>query len=327
MLFDRLASRVFGADTSLHQPARPRRQHARPAEPVGPRHLGRPADRARCASPSRRRCRSCGSCCSAGVLARQRAARRRRDPERAPGGLPRRDAAAADAARAGAAVGRLARQAGRHVPAARRRDGARPIATCCPPSPRVVLRGDLGDLAAQLERPAPWLYDEHDVPRAARAAAAGAGADAGRRSRRWSWRTASAASRRTAANTSSCSTATARRRCRGRTCWPIPSSARSSSSVGLGVHLGGQQPREPADAVRQRSGDRSDRRGDLPARRGHGRGVGRDAGAAAAPRRRRPLGRPPRRGRHALPARRSPGIEQELAVFVAPRRSREAVAC
>ena len=29
---------------------------------------------------------------------------------------------------------------------------------------RVVLRGDLGDLAAQLERPAPWLFDGHDVP-------------------------------------------------------------------------------------------------------------------------------------------------------------------
>ncbi|MGE0592661.1 MAG: glucoamylase family protein [Vicinamibacterales bacterium] len=31
---------------------------------------------------------------------------------------------------------------------------------------RVVLSGDLGDLASQLERPAPWLYREHDVPRA-----------------------------------------------------------------------------------------------------------------------------------------------------------------
>ena len=32
---------------------------------------------------------------------------------------------------------------------------------------RVVLPGDLGDLSSQLERPAPWLHDEHDVPRAA----------------------------------------------------------------------------------------------------------------------------------------------------------------
>jgi cyclic beta-1,2-glucan synthetase len=32
---------------------------------------------------------------------------------------------------------------------------------------RVVLIGELGDLASQLERPAPWLYDGHDVPRSA----------------------------------------------------------------------------------------------------------------------------------------------------------------
>ena len=32
---------------------------------------------------------------------------------------------------------------------------------------KVVLPGDLGDLESQLERPAPWLYDEHDVPRSA----------------------------------------------------------------------------------------------------------------------------------------------------------------
>ena len=32
---------------------------------------------------------------------------------------------------------------------------------------RVVLAGELGDLVSQLERPAPWLYGAHDVPRAA----------------------------------------------------------------------------------------------------------------------------------------------------------------
>ena len=31
----------------------------------------------------------------------------------------------------------------------------------------VVLVGELGDLVSQLERPAPWLYDSHDVPRVA----------------------------------------------------------------------------------------------------------------------------------------------------------------
>jgi cyclic beta-1,2-glucan synthetase len=38
---------------------------------------------------------------------------------------------------------------------------------------RVVLRGDLGDLVSQLERPAPWLYEGHDVPRAAELTAPG----------------------------------------------------------------------------------------------------------------------------------------------------------
>jgi len=37
---------------------------------------------------------------------------------------------------------------------------------------RVVLLGDLGDLVSQLERPAPWLYDQHDVPRSAELSAA-----------------------------------------------------------------------------------------------------------------------------------------------------------
>ena len=32
---------------------------------------------------------------------------------------------------------------------------------------RVVLHGDLGDLVSQLERPSPWLYEGHDVPRSA----------------------------------------------------------------------------------------------------------------------------------------------------------------
>jgi cyclic beta-1,2-glucan synthetase len=32
---------------------------------------------------------------------------------------------------------------------------------------RVVLVGELGDLVSQLERPAPWLFDVHDVPRSA----------------------------------------------------------------------------------------------------------------------------------------------------------------
>ncbi len=71
----------------------------------------------------------------------------------------------------------------------------------------------------------------------------------------------------------------------------------------LGVHLGGQQPREPVDAVRQRSADRSDGRGDLHSRRRVRRRVGRHAGAAAAAAGRRALGRSPRRRRDAVRTR------------------------
>ena len=88
--------------------------------------------------------------------------------------------------------------------------------------------------------------------------------------------------------------------------------------LGLGVHLGRQQPREPADAVRQRSADRSHRRGDLPARRRVGRGLGRDAGAAAAPAGRRAAGSSATPPASRAISTRSPGCEQELAVFVAP---------
>ena len=135
--------------------------------------------------------------------------------------------------------------------------------------------------------------------------------------RRSSWRTGSAASRPTAASTSSCSKASARRRCRGRTCSPTRV-RHDRQQRRLGVHLGGQQPREPADAVRQRSAHRSDGRGDLscatrsPARCGArrrlrcrgdqtaGRWVVRHAAGVT-------------RYQHAVA-----GLEQELAVFVAP---------
>ena len=121
ILFDRLASRVFGSDASCISP-----------DDLARNTLGQPnlwgygisgdlpivlvrvteADvaAARAAAAAR-----------AGVLARQGPARRRRDPERAPGRLPRRDAGLAHGAGAGAALGRLERQARRHVPAARRR--------------------------------------------------------------------------------------------------------------------------------------------------------------------------------------------------------------
>ena len=142
----------------------------------------------------------------------------------------------------------------------------------------VVLPGDLGDLVSQLERPAPWLYDEHDVPRVRRPARAGAARRRRCRSRRWSWRTASAASRRDGREYVVVLDGERETPLPWSNVLANPDVRHDREQLRLGVHLGGQQPREPADAVRQRSVDRSDRRGHLPARRGDRRGLGRHAG-------------------------------------------------
>ena len=302
MLFDRLASRVFGADASCISPARSRAQHARPAEPVGLRHLRRSADRARARHRTPSRCRSSRQLLHAQEYWRVKGLRA--DVvilnEHPADYLDEMQHSAHDA-RAGAALGGGWNKPGRHVPAARRRHARGRIAICSSAVARVVLRGDLGDLSRNSSGRRRGCIPTTTCRRRRRC----------RRRRpprrrcpcrRWSWRTASAGSRPTAANTSSCSTAIARRRCRGRTCWPTPTFGTIVSASGSGIHLGRQQPREPADAVRQRSDCRSDRRSDLPARRRLRRGVGRDARTAAAPRRRRPLGRPPCRRRHALSA-------------------------
>ena len=212
-----------------------------------PRASARTTSRATCsgsrtcgATASRATCRSCW-CASARPSAvplvrqllhaqeywrRQGPARRRRDPERASGRLPRRDAGALTACVQEPRWARLARQAGRHVPAARRRHArgrpppARPRSreSCCAAISAIWRRSSIarrrGSTTAEIVPRATELRSP--APRRRR-----------RRSRRWSWRTASAASRPTAANTSSSSTAIARRRCRGRTCSPTRSSARS----------------------------------------------------------------------------------------------------
>ncbi len=158
---------------------------------------------------------------------------------------------------------------------------------------QVVLGGDLGDLGSQLHRPAPWLYPEQFMLRAAsfrppEPASApvaipplvmdnGIGRLHARRPR----------IRRRARGGSRDAAAVVQR----------PGELRlrnDGERVGVGLYLGGEQPREPSDAVRQRSGCRSDGRGHLSSRRRHRRGVGRHAGAATSPGRRGPLGGPSR---------------------------------
>ena len=184
---------------------------------------------------------------------------------------------------------------------------------------RVVLPGDLGDLGVAAG-PAGAVA----VRRARRAAVGRRSARRSRprrpcRCRRWSWRTASAASR-----------ADGREYVvvlDGERETPLPWSnvlanpefGTIVSSSGCGLHLGGQQPREPADAVRQRSADAI-----RPARRSTCATRSRGAvwGATPGPLPRRADGgrwvvRHARR-RDALSSTPSPGMRQELAVFVAP---------
>ena len=125
ILYDRLASRVFGSDNSLLSPPdlaanRYGQQNLWGQDISGdlPIVLVRVGDAGGAAAraPAAER---------AGVLARQGAARRRRHPERAEDRLSRRDAEAADPAGAGVALGRLVRQVRRHVPAPDRGHGRR----------------------------------------------------------------------------------------------------------------------------------------------------------------------------------------------------------
>ena len=179
ILFDRLASRVFGADNSLLSPAdlAANRSGSRtsgatdisgdlPVVLVRVGASGRAA--ARPAAPQR-----------AGVLAREGAARRPRHPQRAEGRLSRRDAAAAAADGAGVAVGRLVPEARRHVPAARRGHGRGRSAPagapwpewCCPATSATCRRS--------------WSARPVALRRARRAALGGAARCRRRRRSRW----------------------------------------------------------------------------------------------------------------------------------------------
>ena len=89
ILFDRVASRVFGSGRLVHQPGGSRAQHARPVEPVEVRHLRRSADRAGASQRGRRSAAGAAAAARPGILACQGAARGSRHPERASRGVPR----------------------------------------------------------------------------------------------------------------------------------------------------------------------------------------------------------------------------------------------
>ena len=225
-------------------------------ESLGLRHLRRSADRARPRHRGRAPCRSCGSCCSRRSTGACKGLRAdvvilNEHPADYLDEMQRQ----LDGAAAGAALGRLEGQARRHVPAARRRHAPRPIAICCAAVARVVLsRRPRRARRRSCDRPAPVAVRRARRRRAAVALAAPAPADrAGRPCRRSSW-----------TNGLGGFTPDGREYVvvlDGDRETPLPWSnvlanpefGTMVSSVGLRVHVGRQQPREPADAVRERS--------------------------------------------------------------------------
>ena len=135
----------------------------------------------------------------------------------------------------------------------------------------------------------------------------------------------SAGSPAAAASTSSCLTGDARRPRPGRTCWPTASSARSSRR---------RAPRSPGPGNSRENrltpfaNDpvvRSDGGGDLPARRGQRRGLGRHAGPAAAIADAAAGWSATRAGVTQLRHAAARDLRQQLEVFVVPCRAGEGV--
>ena len=318
MLFDRAGVARVRLRRVLHQPRRPRAQHARAVEPLGLRHLRRSADRARARRPSRRRSARAPAAARAGVLARQGPARRRRDPQRASRRLSRRDAE--PARRACVQEPRWA--AGRTSPAAcsccARTACPRPTAICCRRSRASCCAAISASWRRSSIGPRPWLYDEPtSLPRRSVPAA-----EAGRR-----------------------------RRCRSRRCvmengiggftpdgreyvvvlegdreTPLPwSNVLANPEFGTMVSASGSAFTWAGNSRENRltpfaNDPVTDPTGEAIYLRDEdvGRGLGRDARPAAARGRCGPLGRSATRAgvtryQHAVA-----GLEQELAVFVAP---------
>ena len=317
--FERLASRVL---LSRRVAARRRRrslaqQHARPGGPVGARHLRRPADPARRASSRTTTCRSCARCCG----------------RRSTGGCK---GLTADVVILNEHPISYLDEMHEQLDGAGRE---RAVGAGRTPGGVFLLRGDgMADGRPRAARGG-RARGPHRRPRRARRssstgrAPAPTGCRPGRSRRRIVWTTAQPASScpplhddqrprrlqpRTGASTSSCSTATRRRPLPWANVLANPRLRHDRDGLGLRLHLVEQQPREPADAVRERSGDRSDGRGDLPARRGERRGLGRDAGPLRAIAATAAWVMRHRAGRHDASQRTAGICASELEVFVRP---------
>ncbi len=121
-LYEQLASHVLWTDASLRAaPEFLAGQHARPARSLVPRRLRRPAHPDRAGGRGERPVAGAPGAARAGVLAAHGPRRRGRDPERASGQLPRRDARATPGPARERPLGGLEAPPRRRVPAAWRR--------------------------------------------------------------------------------------------------------------------------------------------------------------------------------------------------------------
>ena len=164
ILFDRLASRVFGADASCISPADLAREHARPAEPVGVRHLRRSADRARARHRRRRRCRWSARCCIAQEYWRVKGLRAdvvilNEHPAEYLDEMQNLLTRCVQEPR----WARLEQPAGRHLPAARRRHARRRSASAGRGRARRAARAISAIWRRSSSRPAPWLHPDEDA--------------------------------------------------------------------------------------------------------------------------------------------------------------------
>ena len=254
ILFDRVASRVFGCRRVCISPADLARNTLGQSNLWGygisgdlPIVLVRVSEAAGAAARA-------AAAARAGILACEGAARRSRDPERASRGIPRRGAAASRRAGRGAPLVGVEGQAGRHLPAALGRDGRSGSPSAGGGGARRAARRSRRSGDRSCDRPAPWLYREQFMPRVRGRRAARAGIQRRCRSRRWSWRTGSGGF-----------TPDGREYVvvlEGDRETPLPwSNVLANPDFGTMVSASGsaftwaeKQPREPADAVRQRSG-------------------------------------------------------------------------